>query len=114
TTSRPSRDALTHGGPNPANPGELSPKSDTRMRSLVAFVTITSFALACGSGVGTHRPAAPVAEATPPKPESPTPADPSPNVLRDRRSEPGVRAPAKPLVLGSAKSAKCGKLTKGT
>jgi hypothetical protein len=85
------------------------------MRSFIAFVTITSFVVACGSGAGAHRPAAPVAAASPPpKAEAPTPADPSPNVLRDRRAEPGVRAPAKPLVLGNAKSAKCGKLTKGT
>jgi hypothetical protein len=82
--------------------------------ALVTFVTITSFAVACGSGPGAHRPAAPVADAPPPRPEAPIPADPSPNVLRDRRAEPGVRAPAKPLVLGNAKSAKCGKLTKGT
>ncbi len=82
------------------------------MRTLVAFVTILSFAVACGGGAGTHQPAAPRAEA--PRPEPPSPPDPSPNVLRDRRAEPGVRAPAKPLVLGNARSAKCGKLARGT
>lgn len=35
------------------------------------------------------------------------PPDLVPTTLRDRRGEPGVRAPAKPLVLGKAKAARC-------
>jgi hypothetical protein len=46
------------------------------------------------------------------EPEVATPPDLSPNVLRDRRSESGVRAAAKPLVLGKPSSVKCGTLTK--
>lgn len=38
------------------------------------------------------------------------PPDLVPSTRRDRRSDPGVRAAAKPLVLGKAKDAKCGKL----
>ncbi|HVJ93478.1 MAG TPA: hypothetical protein VM580_26940, partial [Labilithrix sp.] len=41
-----------------------------------------------------------------------TPDDLSPNVLRDRRAAPGVRAPATPLVFGKASSVKCGKFAK--
>ena len=36
----------------------------------------------------------------------------TPNKLHDRRADAGVRAAAKPLVIGNAASAKCGKLTK--
>lgn len=49
-----------------------------------------------------------------PKVAEAAPAERAPNTLRDRRSEPGVRAPAKPLVLEGPRSAKCGKLAKGT
>lgn len=45
------------------------------------------------------------------KPTAPTPPDLSPNILRDRRAEAGVRAPAKALVRDKASSARCGKLT---
>jgi hypothetical protein len=42
-----------------------------------------------------------------------TPSGTPTNVLRDRRSAPGVRAPAKPLVLDNARSVRCGGLAKG-
>ncbi len=76
------------------------------------LIGLVLFASACGGAA--HK--APASPASPPpsKTEVPTPTDLSPNVLRDRRSEPGVRAPAKPLVLGKASSAKCGKLSKAT
>ncbi len=38
------------------------------------------------------------------------PPDPSPNVLHDRRTEPAIRAPAKPLMAGKG-AARCGKVT---
>lgn len=68
--------------------------------------------------VGCSHPAA----APPPKTattEAPLPADVAPaqdltpNTLHDRRTDAGVRAAAKPLVIGSAGSAKCGKLSMG-
>ncbi|MDF2697197.1 MAG: hypothetical protein K0S65_5580 [Labilithrix sp.] len=63
---------------------------------------------ACGGAA--HKPAASAPSA--PKVEVAAPLDLSPNVLRDRRSEPGIRASAKPLVIGKASSVKCGTLTK--
>ena len=77
-------------------------------------LVVLLFAAACGAcGGAARKPSAmtPAAQA-PPKPEGATPADLSPNVLRDRRGEAGVRAPAKPLVIGKASSAKCGKIGK--
>lgn len=76
------------------------------MRSFFGVLLLGSLVLACGSAA---RPVAP----SPAKPEALAPPDLAPNVLRDRRAEPGVRAPAKPLVLGSARSAKCGPFAKG-
>jgi hypothetical protein len=65
---------------------------------------------------GSSRPGAssPAGSSTNPSEEVAAPHDPSPNVLRDRRGESGVRAPAKPLVLDNARSVKCGKLARGT
>lgn len=73
--------------------------------------TLTALAvvLVCACG-GAPKPAAKGPAAPAPEPEVAVPADLSPNVLRDRRTEPGVRAPAKPLVIGKAAAAKCGKL----
>lgn len=80
-----------------------------RMRSVFGALSIASVAVACAGA-----PRRPVAEPPPPpKTEAVSTNDPSPNVLRDRRGEPGVRAPAKPLVLGNPRSVKCGKLAKG-
>lgn len=80
------------------------------VRPIFGFIlALAPLVAACGS---TSRPAprgpeAPKAEVTA------SPADPSPNVLRDRRGEPGVRAASKPLVLDNARSVKCGGLTRG-
>jgi hypothetical protein len=78
-----------------------------RMRSYL-FI-LASLVVACGSSPKPvpQTPPAPTAEVRA------TPTDLSPNVLRDRRAEPGVRAAAKPLVLENARSVKCGKLAKG-
>ena len=74
---------------------------------------LTALALALvGACGGAHKPVARAPAAPSPEPEVAVPADLSPNVLRDRRTEPGVRSPAKPLVIGKAGAAKCGKLPK--
>ncbi|OJY30341.1 MAG: hypothetical protein BGO98_26800 [Myxococcales bacterium 68-20] len=72
-------------------------------------LTALAFVLVCACG-GAPKPVAKGPAAPSPEPEAAVPADLSPNVLRDRRAEPGVRAPAKPLVIGKAGAAKCGKL----
>ncbi len=62
---------------------------------------------ACG---GAQRPPTTSPAASSGEQEVAAPADPSPNVLRDRRAEPGVRAPAKPLAIGKAAAVRCGAL----
>ncbi len=74
-------------------------------------LTALAFVLLCACG-GAPKPVAKGPAAPAPEPEVAVPADLSPNVLRDRRAEPGVRAPAKPLVIGKARAAKCGKLSR--
>jgi hypothetical protein len=61
--------------------------------------------VACAANAPPRTPPAPV---VPPKIELAPPPALAPNVLRDRRALPGVRADAKPLVLPGAK--KCGKV----
>ncbi len=72
-------------------------------------LTALAFVLVCACG-GAPKPVAKGPAAPAPALEIAVPADLSPNVLRDRRAEPGVRAPAKRLVIGKASAAKCGKL----
>lgn len=67
------------------------------------------FLVACGGAVAAQ-PAAPVVAA---KPAVVTPDDLSPNTLRDRRKDAGVRSAATALVQGKASDVKCGKLAKG-
>ncbi len=78
---------------------------------LVALILFAAASGACG-GAARKPSAVTPAASPPPKPEVATPTDLSPNVLRDRRGEAGVRAPAKALVIGKASSAKCGKIGK--
>jgi hypothetical protein len=64
-----------------------------------------------GCGGGQKPPAHPVkTEAEAKAPVDAPPPDLVPSTRRDRRAEPGVRAAAKPLVVGKDKDAKCGKL----
>jgi hypothetical protein len=85
-----------------------------RIASFTSLLPLAvAVAVASGCGGGPRKPAAAPAAVTP-KSEVAAPADPSPNVLRDRRAEAGVRAAAKPLVIGNAKSVKCGKLAKSS
>src|SRR5688572_19133693 len=80
---------------------------------LVFGLVASLFLSACGTPSG-RAPATPSGSSSPKAdPAAPVPADPSPNILRDRRAEAGVRAPAKSLVMDGARSVKCGKLTKG-
>ncbi len=72
------------------------------------FLLLAAALAACGHA----SPKVAVATAPASTPVS-VPPDLSPNQLRDRRAEPGVRAPAKPLVLDHARSVRCGKLAKG-
>lgn len=65
--------------------------------------------MAAGCGAA-QKPAATAKVETKPAIEAPPPPDLVPSTRRDRRDAPGVRAPAKPLVIGKAKDAKCGKL----
>src|SRR5688500_17738328 len=77
------------------------------------FVTSAAFALfvsGCGGASSKPAPATPAKPATTAEAAAGTPTDLSPNVAKDRRTDAGVRAPAKPLVLGKEKSAKCGKI----
>jgi hypothetical protein len=83
--------------------------SPSFFRSGLAALVLFSLG-ACG---GARPPAKTAATPSPePEPVIPLPPDLSPNVLRDRRGEPGVRAPAKPLVVGKAGTVKCGGITK--
>lgn len=66
--------------------------------------------LGCGGPSSRVSPAAPLPSRPPPT-ETSVPPAPSPNVLHDRRAEPGVRAAPKPLVIGKARSVSCGKLS---
>jgi hypothetical protein len=78
------------------------------VRPALAAVTLVLL----GACAGARKPAAaaPVAPAS--STELTRPTELSQNVRRDRRSEPGVRAPAKALVIGKASSAKCGNIKK--
>ncbi|MBX3233102.1 MAG: hypothetical protein KIT84_13110 [Labilithrix sp.] len=70
-------------------------------------------ALTAGCGASANAPPPATAAAKPAEPEALPPApDLSPNKLNDRRAEAGVRAPAKPLVVGGNASVKCGKIGK--
>jgi hypothetical protein len=75
----------------------------------VAFVLLAI--TGCGGASSKPPPAAPTKPASTEGAQAGTPSDLSPNVGHDRRNDAGVRAPAKPLVLGKEKSAKCGKIT---
>ena len=70
-------------------------------------VLVTVFAVGC-SHPASAPPKTPAPAATPL--ETAPAADLSPNTLHDRRAESGVRAAAKPLVIGKDSSAKCGKI----
>ena len=82
------------------------------LRSGPSALVLSIFAVLVGCGGGTRNAAVSPATPSAPKPEVAAPTDLSPNVLRDRRGEAGVRAPAKRLVNGKASSVKCGKLAK--
>jgi len=82
------------------------------LRPGLSALVLSTFAVLGGACGGAARKAPVTPGAPPPKPEVAAPTDPSPNVLRDRRGEAGVRAPAKRLVNGKASSVKCGKLGK--
>lgn len=84
------------------------------MSSSRITLALTALALAVLEGCGGAT-SAPVATKAPShEPAISTPADLSPNVMRDRRAEPGVRAAARPLVIGKPASVKCGGLTKSS
>lgn len=77
--------------------------------ALVALVALTA-----GCAAKTAPPPATAATAKPAVEPVVAPAvDLSPNKLHDRRAEAGVRAAAKPLVIGKDSAAKCGKIGKG-
>lgn len=82
---------------------------ETLKHPFFSIVLVSAVALGCGAS---KKPANTAAkpQASEEKAPAGTPTDLSPNVARDRRSEPGVRAPAKPLVVGKARDAKCGKI----
>src|SRR4051812_3217516 len=82
---------------------------------VMSFRSAGLFALALAAGCARSAPPPTTAAAATPitEPAEAAPAaDLSPNKLHDRRAEAGVRAAAKPLVIGNAASVKCGKITK--
>ncbi|MBX3208276.1 MAG: hypothetical protein KF764_24735 [Labilithrix sp.] len=82
------------------------------MSSSVLRSVLSGLALVVGACGGARTPPATSPAASSGEREVAAPADLSPNVLRDRRAEPGVRAPAKPLAIGKAGAVKCGALVK--
>ena len=89
-----------------------SASSKPPMRSTLLVLASVLAIAACSAGGPTAPPSSPAAPPSAAAGVAPPP-DPSPNTLHDRRAEPGVRAPAKPLVTGTARQARCGKLGKG-
>lgn len=73
----------------------------------MACHALAGFLIGCS-----HAPAPPPATPAAAAPAAPAVADLSPNQPRDRRADAGVRAAAKPLVLGGPASVKCGRITK--
>lgn len=71
-----------------------------------------ALALLVGCGGASPRTASPVSAPPAPQAEAAGPSDLTPNTLRDRRAEPGVRAAPRPLAIGKATAAKCGRLSK--
>lgn len=85
------------------------------MSSWPRVAVLSAIAAVVALGGACAQPAAPppkTPEPAAPPEVAPAAADLSPNKPHDRRAEPGVRAAAKPLVLGKENTAKCGKITK--
>ena len=77
-------------------------------------IALALVALTAGCARSANQPPPATAAAKPAaEPEIPPATDLSPNKIHDRRADAGVRAPAKPLVIGGAGSVKCGKIGKG-
>lgn len=78
---------------------------------VVALVALGFVLAGTGGCSGASRSGASPAVAGAPPVDRTAPPEVAPSTRRDRRDAPGVRAPARPLVLGKTKDVRCGKLS---